>query len=222
MTNDNVAYPPMHKMRKDPKSLKDALNSSEFIEASRRIERKAEKRAERNKSTRPASGKRLERMKEQIQVFSGKSQYDLEQAHKWSGEKLRAYLMLLSVKHGIDTDLSKSTKSVSFAVKQSRDFVDALAQHFSLSRKEALLIIEQWFASWENFCEVMPKAKEVGFYPGYWIKALGTLARYYPFNVINQGATKPIDTEAKPKMNFDSMKLSNLFKNKETPDEQKS
>lgn len=216
MATGNNAYPKMAKMRKDPKSLEDALKAANFVEASRRIERNAAKRADRNKSTRPPNDKRLDRVKEQVQAFSGKSQYDLELAHKWSGDKLRAYLMLLCVKYGVDTDLSKATKSGPFAVKQSREFVDSMAQHFGLSRKETLLAIEQWFASWENFCEQVSKAKKVGFYPGYWIKALSTLARHYPFNVLHQGQKKPTETDAKPQMNFDSMKLSNLFKPKET------
>lgn len=218
MPVQNNAYPKMVKMRKDPKSLQDALNSAEFIEANRRVERKEAKRAERRRSQRPATPAQLDKMKETIQVFSGKSQYNLDEAHKWSGEKIKAYMMLLCVKYGIDTDLGKSTKSVSFAVKQSRDFVDAMSQHFNLSRKETLLAIEQWFASWENFCEMMPKAKEVGFYPGYWIKAFGTLGKHYPFNVLRQAEMHPTGGEAKPATNLDSMKLSNLFKAKDPED----
>jgi hypothetical protein len=218
MSSTNNAYPKMAKMRKDPKSLQDALNSAEFIEATRRVERKEVKRAERKRSQRPATPAQLDKMKETIQVFSGKSQYNLDESHRWSGEKIKAYLMLLCVKYGIDTDLGKSTKSVSFAVKQSRDFVDAMAQHFNLSRKETLLAIEQWFVSWENFCETMPKAKEVGFYPGYWVKAFGTLGKHYPFNVLRQAEANPIGGEARLSTDLDSMKLSNLFKPKDSED----
>ena len=218
MIIDRNAYPKLHKMRKERKSLEQALTSSDFIEANRRVEHRSAKKADREKSTRPANQKRLDRMKETIQAFSGKSQYDLDESHKWSGEKIRAYLMLMCVKYGIDTDLSKQNKSRTFSIKQVRDFVDALSGHFSLSRRETLLAIEQWFSSWENFCEVYPKARQVGFYPGYWIKALGSLARYYPFNVVHQAKDTPTATEEPKSISFDSMKLSNFLKKKDSPE----
>ncbi len=101
--------------------------------------------------------------------FPDKPAQAIENADSWGDAQLLQFIDTLTLAYGVPNwhlEL-KGAASRSAALRHLRAFCLIVEPQLA-SRAKLAAFLRAWFANWEKFCRIYPKATKIGFHPMYW------------------------------------------------------